>query len=56
MKNSELVKLAQIAVVGSQTLAPTIKLEIIGYLMGKEELELFREEQERKAEEVKQND
>jgi hypothetical protein len=56
MKNSELVKLAQIAVVSSPTLAPTVKLEVINYLMGKEELEIFREEQERKAEEEKQND
>lgn len=48
MKKSELYHLAQIAVIGSQCIAPETKIEILRELIDKEELEIFCEEREGK--------
>ena len=48
MKKSSLFHLAQIAVVNSQSIAVTDKLEILAELMDAEKLALWREKQEEK--------
>lgn len=46
MKKSEIYHLAQIAVIGTATISPESKLEILSVLMADEELALYCEEQE----------
>lgn len=50
MKKSEMYYLAQIAVVNSQSIAVTDKLEVLQELMEAESLAKYREEQEEKEE------
>ena len=48
MKKSEMYRLAQIAVVNSQSICVTDKLEVLKELMDAEKLSRFGEEQEEK--------
>jgi hypothetical protein len=53
MKKSDIYKMAQIAVLGSNNISPGMKLDIIRELMEKEDVALFTEE--RAEEEGKDN-
>ena len=46
MKNSELLHLAQMAVLASHIIAPETKIDVLRLLMDKEETELFCEKRE----------
>lgn len=48
MKKSDIYKMAQIAVLGSNNISPGMKLDIIRELMEKEDVALFTEEREAK--------
>lgn len=50
MKKSELLKLAEIAVVASPTISPESKIDILRVLFDEESLEEYREEQQAKKE------
>lgn len=45
MKKSEMYKVAMMAVVGSGSISPNVKVEIVKELIHKEEIELWKEEQ-----------
>lgn len=55
MKKSEICKKAQVAVLKNQSFEEAEKLEILKYLMDREDTELLMEKREAEKEEVSEN-